>query len=249
MRTIRLPLSPLPEENQVVALPPEAVRYLSTVLRLRAGARFVAFDRRTRMEADGELLEGGASFGPARPGVVADAPALLLQGWAKGDKNESVLQDATELGASHVLFFAAARSVAKVEEGKKRAAKEERLMAVAEGAARQSGRADVPVVTTPVPLTEALAEAAAVAEQRFVLVPTAERSLGTEWVHHAHESVAFLVGPEGGLAPEEIALAETFGFVPVSLGAYVLRCETVAAALLGALRVLRTDPRAPAKLR
>jgi 16S rRNA (uracil1498-N3)-methyltransferase len=50
--------------------------------------------------------------------------------------------------------------------------------------------------------------------------------------------VAFAVGPEGGLTAEEIAEAEGLGFVAASLGPFVLRTETVAAAALGALRVL-----------
>jgi 16S rRNA (uracil1498-N3)-methyltransferase len=213
---------------------------LKDVRRLREGAAFVAFDFAAGTEAEGILHEDGtATFGAVVKGRAA-AGITLIQGWAKGDKNEAILQDATELGASHVLFFAARRSVAKVEEGKKRDAKEARLRAVAEGAARQSGRVDVPTVGLPEPLAHVLSRVEAT--HRYLLLPTATERLGDAIleVFRSDEEVrlAFVVGPEGGLDPEEITAAEHAGFVPVTLGPWVLRCETVAAAVLGAVRIL-----------
>ena len=54
------------------------------------------------------------------------------------------------------------------------------------------------------------------------------------------DSMAFAIGPEGGLAADEVEEARVLGFAPVSLGRFVLRTETVAAAVLGAVRVLLT---------
>ena len=54
----------------------------------------------------------------------------------------------------------------------------------------------------------------------------------------AGTSLAFAVGPEGGLAESEVAEAEALGYAPVSIGKFVLRTETVPAAVLGAVRIL-----------
>jgi len=219
----------------------ETSAYLCRVLRLRDGDRFVAFDPAARTEADASIDEASptaarVTIGPLRPAaVVAHAPLVLVYALAKGDKVDAVVRDATELGATHVVLAPTARSVVKIDDAKG-AAKADRWRRIAEQAARQSGRADPPRVDLAHTFADALAMAAA--DVKLLLDPHAEGRLGPAL--HGHRSFAFAIGPEGGFTEAEIAAARTAGFTPVTLGPFVLRTETVAAAVLGAVRILET---------
>ena len=90
------------------------------------------------------------------------------------------------------------------------------------------------------PWDDALATAEAMAQHRFVAweessTPLRDALLAIE---DPSTGVAFAVGPEGGLAREEIELAESRGWLVRSLGSIVLRTETAATAILGAWRIL-----------
>lgn len=228
----------------------EASHHLCRVLRLVKGDAFVAFDPETRMEADATIAEASGeaarvTIGALRPGsVVAEAPLVLVYGLAKGDKVDAVVRDATELGATRIVIARTARAVAKVDEGRA-STKVERWRRIAEQAARQCGRADPPVIEGVLSWTAALEAADATA--RYCLWENATAPLGDVLLADvaAQRSLAFAIGPEGGLTAEEVAEACARGFATVSLGRFVLRTETVAAAVLGAVRVLasRGDPR------
>jgi 16S rRNA (uracil1498-N3)-methyltransferase len=151
-----------------------------------------------------------------------------------------VIRDATELGATDVFLAPTVRSIVRLDEGKA-TTKEDRWRRIAEQAARQSGRADPPRVALTPEWRSALERAANLADARFVLDPHAGEPLGPRLgaAIARDSSLAIAVGPEGGLAPEEIEQAELAGFTPASVGRFVLRTETVAAAVLGAVRVLQ----------
>lgn len=163
------------------------------------------------------------------------AHVCLVQGLAKGDKMETVIRHATELGVSEFIPFAAARSVMKVD-AKKAAAKTERWQAIAKSAAMQSGQTHLAQVRCPLKLagvTKALAEFDAV-------LVCWEEAPGTALLHDALADalsgvsgertprIAVVVGPEGGLAPEEVEalLACNPHASLVSLGSSILRTET-----------------------
>jgi len=86
----------------------------------------------------------------------------------------------------------------------------------------------------------ALDAAAADADARFCLWENATDPLGPQLsdVIARRGSLAFAVGPEGGLTEAEVEAARVSGFAPVSLGRFILRTETVPAAVLGAVRIL-----------
>jgi 16S rRNA (uracil1498-N3)-methyltransferase len=110
---------------------------------------------------------------------------------------------------------------------------------IAEQAARQCGRGDTTIVQGPCDWADALALAAS-CDVRFVLDPHASEPLGGHLpLAVANDaSIALAIGPEGGLAESELALAADLGWISASMGPFVLRTETVAAAVLGAIRVL-----------
>jgi 16S rRNA (uracil1498-N3)-methyltransferase len=224
----------------------EASHHLCRVLRLRDGDRFVAFDPAQLVEADAVIIEASGSavrveIGATRPaGVIALTPLVLVYGLAKGDKVDAVVRDATELGATRIVIARTARAVAKVVEGDRVSSKVERWRRISEQAARQCGRADPPVIDGVLDWQAALDAAAADADARFCLWENATDPLGPKLseVIARRGSLAFAVGPEGGLTESEVEAARVSGFAPVSLGRFILRTETVAAAVLGAVRIL-----------
>jgi 16S rRNA (uracil1498-N3)-methyltransferase len=223
--------------------------YLGRVLRLRAGSAFVAFDPARGLEADARVVraEGDAvtvDVGPLRPASAPPERALVfIQGFAKADKVDAVVRDATELGATRIVVATTARSVVKVDASRGEA-RAQRWTRIAEEAARQCGRSEAPRVDPPVPWEEALGGVDA-ASARFCLYEEASDPLGPELFAAlgGGRALAFACGPEGGLTPDEIACARAAGWAIASLGPLVLRTETVAAAVLGAVRVASASGR------
>jgi 16S rRNA (uracil1498-N3)-methyltransferase len=109
---------------------------------------------------------------------------------------------------------------------------------IAEEAARQCGRSDPPTVCAPSPWKRALAEVPH-DTVRFCLWERATEPLGPSLFDALTRAapLAFACGPEGGLDPAEAQEAQSTGWQLVSLGSHTLRTETVAAAVLGAVRI------------
>jgi 16S rRNA (uracil1498-N3)-methyltransferase len=217
--------------------------YLARVLRLRAGSDFVAFDPASGDEAEAVVasVDGDrvtVRFGAPRAGKARPACDLLwVQGFAKGDKCDAVVRDATELGATRIVIAATRRAVVRLD-GDRAAARLTRWARIAEEAARQCGRSEAPRVEGPLEWDEALGRAADDAA-RFCLWEGATEPLAPPLFEALGRgaSLAFACGPEGGLEAAEVESAAAFGWSRVSLGPFVLRTETVAAAVLGAVRV------------
>jgi 16S rRNA (uracil1498-N3)-methyltransferase len=219
--------------------PPEVAHYLTGVLRLPDGEKLTVFGG--GFEADAVLgvsPEGAVTLWVSPPRKLAERRAVtLLYALAKGDKVDAVVRDATELGVTELVIFAAERSVVKLDDD--RAAKRtERWQKIAEEASRQSGRADTPRLTGPLPFAHALAHVHST--HKWLLHPAAPALLadGLTPVLHTSESLAFAVGPEGGFSDAELEESRKQGFQPVSFGTTTLRTETVPAAILGALAVI-----------
>lgn len=213
-------------------LTPEAVHYLRDVLRLEAGAELELFDGQggaypARLEEDLAWLR----LGPRREA----RPALslwLLAALSKGEKMDLVMQKATELGATRILSFEAERSVVRLDPGRG-PARLARWRRIAEEAARQCGRADVPEVSLSPSLPAALAQV----PEGFVRLAFHPGGGPLSRERGADVGVAAVVGPEGGFSPEEVLACEAAGVRTVSLGPRILRAETaalVAVALLQA---------------
>jgi len=246
--THRVALDQLREGLQ--PLPAEASRHLCRVLRLGAGDAIVVFDPREHTEADAVIADASGPVahivvGSLRPAsVTATRTLALVYALAKGDKVDLVVQDATELGATHIFIARSERCVVKLDAVRAQT-KHVRWRRIAEQAARQCGRGDPPAIEAVLDWPEALARAAAVTRFRFCLWEKAISPLGPSLlraIEHDKASVAFAVGPEGGLSPADIAEAEREGYATASLGPLILRTETVAAAVLGALRIFGSTP-------
>lgn len=217
----------------------ERFHYVTRVLRLREGDSLEVFDGKGR-RFDAKVTSLTESEGVVTLVNGRDEPALraitIVQGLPKGDKLELVLQKGTELGAARFAPAMCERSVVKLD-GKEEA-KRTRWQRIAEEAARQCGRSDVPEVMTPAPLV-ALVRSLPDSPQVLVL-DEEERAVPLSQAAHAagERPLALVIGPEGGLARTEVDALLALGAQPVTLGRLILRTETAALAALAVLRHL-----------
>lgn len=157
----------------------------------------------------------------------------LFQGLPKGDKMEFIIQKAVELGVYAIVPVAMKNCVVKLDE-KKAEAKVKRWQAIAESAAKQSKRTIIPEIRMPLSWKAALKEA----EDLEVLLVPYENQRGMEATREIlqnikrGQSIGIFVGPEGGFAPEEIAMVQGHR---ISLGRRILRTETAGLATLSML--------------
>ncbi|MFK4729222.1 16S rRNA (uracil(1498)-N(3))-methyltransferase [Agromyces mediolanus] len=220
--------------GDVVRLTGPEARHALQVARVRVGERIAVGDGRGTVvrgevvaSESGELTVEAAEVSfeePPRPALV------LVQALAKGDRDELAVQAATELGVDRIVPWAAARSVSRWD-GPKAEKGRQRWATIAREASKQSIRSRVPAVEAATP-TAGLAGLLAGA-RLLVLEPSAEARL-TELELDERE-LALLVGPEGGVAPEELARLTAAGAEPVRLGPNVLRTSTAGPAAIALL--------------
>ena len=171
--------------------------------------------------------------------VELPVSVTIATGFPKGDKLEFVAQKATELGMAALWAFPADWSVVKWD-GKKLGKKAEKLEKIAQGAAEQSKRNRIPAVRLFEKKADFLAqltgfdqiilayeEAAKEGEQANLVKALSGLETG--------QSVLVIVGPEGGVSPEEVAAFEGAGAVKTGLGPRILRAETAPLYALSAI--------------
>ena len=213
----------------------DEARHAAQVARLRTGERVVVGDGRGRV-ADAEAVTVARDRVELRVLAVRDEPLpaprlVLVQALAKGGRDEAAVQAATELGVAAVVPWQAARSVSRWT-GAKVDAGVARWAAIVREAGKQAMR---PWAAEVLPL-HSTADLARLVRGRTVLVlePGAPTRL-LDAVDAAATEVLLVVGPEGGVAPEELAALAAAGATPVRLGPTVLRTSTAGPAALAAL--------------
>ncbi len=225
-----------------ILLPEETARHLGMVLRMRAGDRFIALNG----EGTGAsccLEEIGKKKGRARienqwQEKESQLPVRLLQGIPKGDKFDLILQKTTELGVSEVVPVTTERVLGKIDPSKA-AKRQKRWERIAQEAARQCCRPCIPKLQEPLSLKVALSQE--MSPLRLMLWEEASLPIHEVLPDIAPESVAVLVGPEGGLSPEEARLCKEHNFVPVGFGPRILRTETAGMAVCAILQYVYGD--------
>jgi 16S rRNA (uracil1498-N3)-methyltransferase len=224
----------------LVRLPEGVARHAAGALRLASGEAVTLFNGEGG-EHEAEIVaigRGGVSVRVGAHHALEREPALdvtLAQALLPADKMDWVVQKAVELGVARIQPIESARSVARLD----RARAEKRLVhwrAVVAAACEQCGRNRLPEVLPVTQLGRWLAAQRDGAVTRLLLAPATDLRLSVLGV--PSRPVALLVGPEGGLAPEEEAAAYAAGFAPVRLGPRVLRAETAGLAALAALATL-----------
>jgi 16S rRNA (uracil1498-N3)-methyltransferase len=164
-----------------------------------------------------DLTVTGRSF--ERPN---DPRIVVVQGIPKGDRAELAVQAMTEAGVDEIVPWAASRSVVQWR-GERGARAREKWAATAREAAKQARRAWLPVIGEDAYRPGAL-----------VLHEEATARLSTVDLP-ATGDITLVVGPEGGISPEELAAFETNGARPVRLGPSVLRTSTAGVAAIAVL--------------
>lgn len=172
-------------------------------------------------------------------GVELPVKVTLFQGLPKGDKMETIIQKAVELGVYEIVPVAAKRCVVKLDE-KKAAAKAARWGNIAEAAAKQSKRGIIPKVGLPMSFTDAL-EYASDMEIRLIPYELADDMGHTREILSGimpGQRIALFIGPEGGFEEDEIERANESGFHAITLGRRILRTETAGMTVLAWLGYL-----------
>lgn len=226
-------------------LPEDAARHAGRVLRLRVGDALTLFDGRggeygaritatARDQVAVEILEWRDID------VESPLSVTLIQALQAGDKMDLTLQKAVELGATRIVPVASRRSVLKLQ-GERAARRVAHWRAVAVSACEQCGRNRVPVIDEIIELDRWLALPSPGLGPRLMLAPAAADSLLSLPRPASGAEIELLIGAEGGLAPEEMAMAMAAGFQGVRLGPRVLRTETAGMAALAAIQTVWGD--------
>ena len=169
----------------------------------------------------------------AHSAIERESPlqVTLLQGVARGERMDLIVQKATELGVTRIVPVLAERSVVKVDASKS-ARKLEHWQSIAISACEQCGRNRVPEVSR----ADRAGRRRACARARASRATCSPRTRAIRWPRRcsadAGRPVVLLIGPEGGLADTEREFAGANGFTACAMGPRILRTETAGLAAL-----------------
>ena len=228
------------EEQEYIEILGGDVNHIENVLRMKQGEELTVsdgFGSEYRCSAQEFLPETVKVkiLEKSRVSSELRSEITLFQCLPKGDKMELIIQKAVELGAARIVPVASKRCVVRLDE-KKAQSKVKRWQAIAESAAKQSGRAVVPEVS----LSEEL-------DVKLIPYECADELLsGTEETPMERtrnrlktilpgQSIGIMIGPEGGLEKAEVEQSMEAGFAPVTLGKRILRTETAGLCILSVL--------------
>ena len=242
MRTPRLYLPQTLASGATIRIGGQGAHHVKHVLRLRPGSGICVFDGQGN-EYHAVLLEIDraeitASIGERVAGISgATLQITLAQGIARSDRMDLILQKAVELGVTGIqpLWMQRCQTHLKAARLEKRI---QHWLGVIISACEQCGRSTLPQLEAPVSYPHwinSLPEGGC----RLMLEPGGSTSLRT--LPRPRENIRVLIGPEGGLNPEEQLLAGSAGFLGIRLGPRILRTETAALSALAAMQTLWGD--------
>lgn len=233
----------LSPDNRIIQLSSDESHHLVSVNRARSGDPVVVFDGQGQ-EWECELTEANKRKAILSGKQFIHHPSLayeiaLAQAIPKGKGLESIIRKATEMGIQHIFPLTSERTESKIRSDRQDAKSEKWLTAAIEGA-KQSGNPFLPKIHPVQTLDRFLEEASqqfslkliASLQSNSVSLKVATTSIGPS----SNPTGVFLVGPEGDFSDREYAHIESAQFKPVTLGPYVLKCETAAVNALSILR-------------
>ena len=228
------------EGKEFVTILGQDVNHIKNVLRMRTGEeiRVSSENGQDHFCRITEITDEFVQADILRPAENTElpSPVYLFQALPKGDRMETVIQKAVELGVHEIIPVEMKYCVVKLD-AKKAQTKARRWQAIAESAAKQSKRSRIPHISEPVTLRQAFAYAKKTEGTLIVpyenekgMAATKDTVLGLK----PGEPVSVMIGPEGGFAPEEIEILRPEAKV-ISLGKRILRTDTAAIAALSVL--------------
>ena len=230
--------------NDFLTIVGDDVNHMKNVLRMKEGEHFSAADENGMCyECAVEVLEKHevtAKILEKKMGETElSSKIYLFQGLPKSDKMELIIQKAVELGAFQIIPVATKRAIVKLD-AKKEASKLKRWQAIAEGAAKQSGRMLIPQISEVKTYGDAL-QMAKELDVNVIPYECARGMAGTREIFGSIQpgmSVGIFIGPEGGWEESEVEKAKEQGVAPVTLGKRILRTETAGLTTLSILMYL-----------
>ena len=226
-----------PEVGSLVTLNGDDGRHAVVVRRIRPGEELMVGDGRG-FGVRGKVREVGRAALVLEVTGTLRAPderrrVVAVQALAKGDRSELAVEMLTETGVAAIIPWAASRSVVRWsgERGERSLA---RWQATAREAAKQSRRLRIPEVTAPM-TTAQVARRIADGQVALVLHEAADRRITEHPLPEGGEVLA-VIGPEGGIATEELDAFVAVGATPVSISDGVLRTSTAGAVAVALLR-------------
>src|ERR1041385_3590933 len=224
-----------------VTLSGDEAKHLREVLRLKVGDEASVFDGEGR-EFVGRIVESrresariaiDGEVPPARP--ESPLKLTLALSLLKGEKFDLAVQKTTELGIKRIIPIVSKLADIRLREDVDVAKRVARWQRISLEAAKQSGRAFVPVIEAPQPFSSL------VQENKSPGVLFSERDgqplhLALETISANNQGVVALVGSEGGWVDEELQQARDAGWSIVTLGGRILRAETAAVAITALLQ-------------
>lgn len=247
MRDIRI-YSPEPLRTDAdIELGAAPTRHIAQVLRRREGETLILFDGSggeypaviRRIEKNRAVVQTAAHDPVEREAPLA---ITLWHGICRGERMDTVVQKATELGVLTIRPLLTERAVVKLD-ASRTARKLEHWRRIAISACEQCGRNRIPTILPPAALTDCLNDCptdTADFDARLILHPGAGHSLAAAGLGR-DARVVLCTGPEGGFTDAEVAAADRGGFRAVGLGPRVLRTETAPVAAIAALQALYGD--------
>ncbi|HKK55165.1 16S rRNA (uracil(1498)-N(3))-methyltransferase [Marinobacter sp.] len=232
--------SPLTTGGQC-ELDENAARHVGRVLRMQAGQALLLFNG-DGMDYTATITESGKRRvavevqDATRKLTESKLEIVLGQTLSKGDRMDYAVQKAVEMGVTRIVPLATERCDVKLK-GDREDKRLRHWRQIAISAAEQCGRARVPEVLPVMTLPDWF-EHTGDCDLRLVLHHRTEQTLGSM---AKPTRIALMVGPEGGLNPEEITAAQAAGFMPVALGPRVLRTETAPVAAIALCQWLWGD--------
>ena len=240
MRVSRLYTAALLSTGKIIELDEDNGHYVRTVLRLKKDAEIILFNGQggeylcTVAEVSRKTVLIAIEQWTDRS-VESSLQISLGLGIARGDRMDLVVQKAVELGVNRITPLMTERCVVQFK-GEKKPQRLLHWQKIVQHAAEQSGRTILPTLLEVEALHNWVNQQQGL---KVFLDPYAKTSL-TE-LKPESMSVTLLTGPEGGFSSQERDLATAAGFIPVRLGARILRTETASLAALAAVQLLWGD--------
>ncbi len=237
----RFYIEPSQKQGDRIEIIGEDVNHIKNVLRMRKGEQFylcdgVGTDYLCELSEVQDRSLIATVLEEKQSDTELPVKLVLFQGIPKKDKMELIIQKAVELGAAEIVPVMTKRTIVKAEGGKEEK-KLARWQAIAESAAKQSGRGVIPTIAPIHTWKEALASMTNL-DYNVILYENAEGMKPTAEclkLAGSKNSIGIFVGPEGGFTEDEVAQTVEYGAECLSLGKRILRTETAGLAMLSML--------------
>ncbi|WP_119327571.1 16S rRNA (uracil(1498)-N(3))-methyltransferase [Cysteiniphilum halobium] len=244
MRISRVFYPDISKQSHMITLSAEISHYLIRVLRHKNSHQVILFNDSDGCEYLGEIIDADPKKAILQVLSTTEkhneSPIYihLFQALSKGDKLETVIQKATELGTNELTPMLTERVDYKLNQDRI-AHKLEHWQKIAISASEQSARVFIPKINTPRTLADALTIDADI---KLFLSPHSSKSIGS--LHQYSSSAkrfAIFIGPEGGFSDDEKQLALSKNCHSIQLGKRILRTETAPLAIISILQALWGD--------